>query len=34
MAVDAVSRWRFKPASRDRQPVAVMATIEVNFRLE
>ena len=33
MAIDAVTRWKFKPASKDGQVVPVLATIEVNFRL-
>jgi protein TonB len=32
-AVEAVSRWRFKPAMRSGKPVIVPATIEVNFHL-
>ena len=32
-AAEAVRTWRFEPATRDGQPVAVKATIEVNFRL-
>jgi TonB family protein len=33
-AVQAVSKWRFKPAQKDGQPVAVIAHIEVNFHLK
>jgi len=33
-AVDAVRQWRFEPATRNGQPVAVKATIEINFRLK
>lgn len=32
-AIEAVSQWKFSPAIKDAQPVAVEATIEVNFRL-
>ena len=32
-AVDAVKRWKFDPARRDGEPVAVMINVEVNFRL-
>jgi TonB family protein len=32
-AVEAISRWQFKPGEKDGQPVKVAATIEVNFRL-
>jgi len=32
-AIDAISQWKFKPGSKNGQPVTVMATIEVNFRL-
>jgi len=33
-AIDAVTRWKFEPATLDGKPVAVSATVEVNFRLE
>ena len=33
-AVDALSQWKFKPAEKDGKPVAVQATIEVNFKLK
>jgi protein TonB len=32
-ALDAVRRYRFKPAIKDGQPVPVVMTVEVNFRL-
>jgi periplasmic protein TonB len=32
-AVDAVKRWKFKPAIRDGKPVAVLTSVEVDFRL-
>jgi TonB family protein len=32
-AIEAVSKWIFKPGMKDGKPVAVMATVEVNFRL-
>jgi TonB family protein len=32
-AVEALRQWRFQPAEKDGQPVAVKATIEMNFRL-
>lgn len=32
-AIEAVTRWRFRPAMRNGRPVRVPATIEVNFRL-
>jgi len=32
-ALQAISQWKFRPGAKDGQPVAVMATIEVNFRL-
>jgi len=33
-AVIAVRQWRFDPATKKGEPVSVMATIEVNFRLK
>ena len=32
-AVEVVSRWKFRPALRDGQPLAAHVNIEVNFRL-
>jgi protein TonB len=32
-AIEAVQKWRFAPGRKNGQPVAVQATIEVNFRL-
>ena len=32
-ALDAIRKYRFKPAMKDKKPVPVMMTIEVNFRL-
>ncbi len=32
-AIEAVNKWKFRPGIKNGQPVAVMATIEVNFRL-
>jgi len=32
-AIEAVRRWKFDPAMKDGQPVAVQVNIEVNFRL-
>lgn len=32
-AVEAIDQWHFQPGAKDGQPVPVMATIEVNFRL-
>ena len=32
-AIEAVSKWKFKPGTKDGKPVVVAATIEVNFKL-
>jgi TonB family protein len=32
-AIEAVQRWRFRPAMKGGKPVAVTANVEVNFRL-
>jgi len=32
-AIEAVSRWRFRPATREGMPVATQIAVEVNFRL-
>jgi protein TonB len=32
-AIEAVGKWRFKPAIEDDKPVAFQATIEISFRL-
>src|SRR5215469_3353863 len=32
-AMEAVKQWKFKPGYKDGKPVAVAATVEVNFRL-
>jgi protein TonB len=32
-AIDAVSKWRFRPGYQDGKPVVTGATVQVNFRL-
>jgi TonB family protein len=32
-AIEAVSKWKFRPGLKDGKPVTVAATVEVNFRL-
>jgi TonB family protein len=32
-AIVAIGKWRFKPGTKDGEPVTVMANIEVNFKL-
>jgi len=32
-AIEAVNKWKFQPGTKNGVPVAVMATVEVNFRL-
>jgi TonB family protein len=32
-AIDAVTQWKFEPGKKNGEPVAVIATIQVNFRL-
>ena len=33
-AIEAVSRWRFKPGTKDRVPVSVKGTASISFQLE
>jgi TonB family protein len=32
-AIEAVNRWRFRPATLNGLPVATQIAVEVNFRL-
>jgi TonB family protein len=32
-AIEAVGRWRFRPATLNGHPVATQIAVEVNFRL-
>lgn len=32
-AIEAVLKWKFRPGYKDGKPVAVMANVEINFRL-
>jgi protein TonB len=32
-AIEAVKKWKFRPASKDGKPVTVESQVEVNFRL-
>jgi TonB family protein len=32
-AIEAVRKWKFEPAMKNGQPVAVQVNVEVNFRL-
>jgi TonB family protein len=32
-AMDAVRRWRFRPGTKDGQPIVVQTQVEVDFRL-
>ena len=31
-AIEAIKQWRFSPAQKDKKPVAVRVTVEVQFR--
>ena len=33
-AIECVKTWRFRPASRNSQPVTAFASVEVRFRLQ
>ncbi len=32
-AVEAIRQWRFQPGTKDGEPVSILATVEINFRL-
>jgi len=32
-AIEAVQQWRFKAATKDRKPVSVAISVEIQFRL-
>jgi TonB family protein len=32
-AIEAVKQWRFEPAMKDKIPVAVYISVQVDFRL-
>ncbi len=32
-AIEAVSKWEFRPGTKDGKPVVVAATVEVNFQM-
>jgi TonB family protein len=32
-ALDAISAWRFQPATKNGKPIVVKATVEMNFKL-
>ena len=32
-ALEAISAWRFQPATKNGKPIVVKATIEINFKL-
>jgi TonB family protein len=33
-AIDAVKKWKFDPATKDGNPVAVQINVELTFRLK